>query len=59
MNFGPLFLTSQIVTSVYRIVLTIWLLYHLGKRILARESPRNGREAFSGRSHRRGFAVEG
>ena len=52
MNFGPLFITARVVQSSYRIVLTLWLFYHLVKRIHGREIPRNGRQVIGGRSNR-------
>lgn len=53
MNFNPLFTTARVVGAAYKVVLTTWLFYHLAKRMYGRETPRNGRTSFSGRSHRR------
>jgi hypothetical protein len=57
MNFNPLFLSARIVTAIYKIILTAWLLYHLIKRIHGREIPRNGRVSFGGRSSGRYLAL--
>ncbi len=58
MNFSPLFLTASVINAIYKIILTLWLLYHLTKRMINRDVPRNGRTNFSGRSHHRG-ALDG
>lgn len=57
MNFNPLFLAAQVVGAIYKIVLTVWLFYHLAKRMYGREVPRNGRTVFSGRSHRKSGGI--
>jgi hypothetical protein len=56
MTFEPLFTTARVIGALYKIVLTIWLLYHLAKRIRSREVPRNGRTSFGSRSHHKSFA---
>lgn len=56
-TFIPLFTTSRVIQAVYRIILTLWLLYHLIKRIHGREIPRNRRPTFGGR--RDSWLVEG
>lgn len=53
MNFIPLFTSAKVIGAIYRVVLTMWLLYHLIKKMYGREVPRNGRTSFGGRSHRR------
>jgi hypothetical protein len=52
MNFLPLFTTARVVRSSYQIVLTIWLFYHLVKRINERQGPRHRSPRYSGRDGR-------
>lgn len=55
--FIPLFTTARVVRSIYQIVLTLWLLYYLIKRIHGRKHPDNGRVSFGRGSG--GWAGEG
>lgn len=56
MIFNPLFLTARVIGAIYKILLTVWLFYHLVKRMYGREIPRNGRRSFGGRSELRYIA---
>ncbi len=49
MNFEPLFLTTRVVTAVYRTASTVILIYYLTRRL------QDGRETFGdgGRRYRR------